>query len=189
MLQPNYEKFADEVKGKKIWVSVDETTDVMGRMIGNVVIGILSAEGAGKTYLLNSVHLEHTNHATMCTLFLDSIKLLGDSFDAKTQILLLVTDGVAYMLLFGKTIKDIYPKIIHVTCLDHALHRLCETIRLLYSDVNELISNGKKIFRKSPSRIQKFKTLAPGVPLPPRPIVTRWGKYYKFQTSASFSNI
>ena len=110
MLQPNYEKFADEVKGKKIWVSVDETTDVMGRMIGNVVIGILSAEGAGKTYLLNSVHLEHTNHATMCTLFLDSIKLLGDSFDAKTQILLLVTDGVAYMLLFGKTIKDIYPK-------------------------------------------------------------------------------
>ena len=42
MLQPNYEKFADEVKGKKIWVSVDETTDVMGRMIGNVVIGILN---------------------------------------------------------------------------------------------------------------------------------------------------
>ena len=79
---------ADEVKGKKIWVSVDETTDVMGRMIGNVVIGILSAEEAGKTYLLNSVHLEHTNHATMCTLFLDYIKLLGDSFDAKTQFAL-----------------------------------------------------------------------------------------------------
>jgi hypothetical protein len=28
---------ADEVKGKKIWVSVDETTDVMGRMIGNAL--------------------------------------------------------------------------------------------------------------------------------------------------------
>lgn len=107
---------ADKVKGKKIWVSVDETTNVMGRMIGNVVIGILSAKEAGKTYLLNSVHLEHTNHATMCSIFFDSIKLLGDSFDAKTQILLLVTDGVADMLLFGKTIKDIYPKIIRVTC-------------------------------------------------------------------------
>lgn len=164
---------ADERKGKKIWVSVDETADVMVRMIRNVVIGILSAEEAGKTYLLNSVHLEHTNHATMCTLFLDSIKLLEDSFEAETQILLLGTDGVTYMLLFGKTIKDIYPKIIHVTCLDHGFHRLCETVRILYSDVNELISNGKKIFRKSPSRIQKFKTLAPGVPLPPRPIVTR----------------
>jgi len=32
------QEIADEVKGKKIWVSVDETTDVMGRMIGNVVV-------------------------------------------------------------------------------------------------------------------------------------------------------
>ena len=69
-------------------MSVDETTDVMGRMIGNVVTGILSAEEAGKTYLLNSVHLEHTHHAIMCTLFLEYIKLLGDSFDAKTQFAL-----------------------------------------------------------------------------------------------------
>lgn len=99
----------------------------------------------------------------------------------------MVTDGAAYMFLFGKTIKDNYPNIIHVTCLDHGLQRLYETVRLFYSDVNELISNGEKILRKCPSRIQKFETLAPGVSLPPRPIVTR--KYSKFPISGSFSNI
>ncbi|EFX68276.1 hypothetical protein DAPPUDRAFT_330247 [Daphnia pulex] len=64
----------------------------------------VKAVKAGKTYFLNSVHLEHTNRATMCTLILDSIKLLGDSFDTKTYNLFIVTDGVAYMFLFGKTI-------------------------------------------------------------------------------------
>lgn len=48
------------------------------------------------------------------------------------------------MFLFGKTIKNIYPNIIHVTCLDHGLQRLYETVRLFYSDVNELILNGEK---------------------------------------------
>jgi hypothetical protein len=57
----------------------------------------------------------------------------------------MVTDGVAYMFLFGKTIKNIYPNIIHVTCLDHRLQRLYETVRLFYSDVNELILNGEKV--------------------------------------------
>ncbi len=60
----------------------------------------------------------------------------------------------------------------------HGFQRLYETVRLFYSDVNELISNGEKILRKCPSRIHKFETLAPGVSLPPRPIVTR--KYSKF---------
>jgi len=35
----------------------------------------------------------------------------------------------------------------------------------------------KKILRKSPYRVQLFKTLEPDLALPPEPIVTRWGTW------------
>lgn len=35
----------------------------------------------------------------------------------------------------------------------------------------------KKIFLKAPSRIQIFRNIAPNIPLPPEPILTRWGTW------------
>jgi hypothetical protein len=35
----------------------------------------------------------------------------------------------------------------------------------------------KKIFFKSPSRIQIYKETLPGLPLPPEPVITRWGTW------------
>jgi len=66
---------------------------------------------------------------------------------------------------------------IHVTCLAHALHRVAEEIRIHFPNVDELINNVKKVFLKAPSRIQIFKTMAPDIPLPPRPVLTRWGTW------------
>lgn len=37
---------------------------------------------------------------------------------------------------------------LHVTCLAHGLHRVADFIRSQFNDVNDLISNIKKIFRK-----------------------------------------
>ena len=69
----------------------------------------------------------------------------------------------------------LYPKMIHVTCLAHALHRVAEEFRGSYPEVDKLIANGKEIFIKSPLRVQKFKEETPTLPLPPQPIVTCWG--------------
>jgi hypothetical protein len=68
-----------------------------------------------------------------------------------------------------------YIKLIHVTCVAHALHSVCETIRVLYPNVDKLVANGEKIFVKSPGRIKLFKNKAPDTPLPPTPVITRWG--------------
>lgn len=93
------------------------------------------------------------------------------------RLLLLVTDSVAYMLSAGKTLKDIYPKLIHETCLAHGLHRVAEAVREQHPQVNKLISVGKKIFLKAPSRVAVFRKHLPGVPLPPEPVITRWGTW------------
>lgn len=42
---------------------------------------------------------------------------------------------------------------------------------------HQFISNAKKIFIKAPSRVDTFKTMAPGIPLPPQPILLRWGTW------------
>jgi len=44
---------------------VDETTDVEGQYVVNIVIGTLEAENSGKIFLLHSDVLEKINHSTI----------------------------------------------------------------------------------------------------------------------------
>ncbi|KAL4107962.1 hypothetical protein QTP88_018231 [Uroleucon formosanum] len=84
----------------------------------------------------------------------------------------------------GSTIQTLYPNIIHLTCLAHACHNVCEEVRAYYKNVDQLISEMKKTFLKCPKRIAVLKEKRPELPNPPRPIITRWGtwinavKYY-----------
>ena len=57
------------------------------------------------------------------------------------------------------------------------MHRVAEAIRVFYPEVDRLISNTKKVFYKAPSHIRIFRAIAPGIPLPPQPIITRWGTW------------
>lgn len=103
-----------------------------------------------------------------------------DQFESNVQnVLILCTDSVAYMLLAGRILKNTFPNMKHFTCLAHALHRLSETIRLSYGQVDTLINNVKKIFLKSPNRVRIFKELYPNLPLPPEPVITRWGTWLR----------
>ena len=87
-------------------------------------------------------------------------------------MLLFLTDAAPYMVKAAKGLQVLYPKMIHTTCLAHALHRVAEDVRESYSDVDKFIANGKKIFVKAPLRLQKFKEEAPSLPLPPKPLLT-----------------
>ena len=66
------------------------------------------------------------------------------------------------------------PRMLHITCAAHALHRVAEDCRLMFPVVDELVGNRKKIFPESSARITLFWELAPGIPLPPRPVLYRW---------------
>lgn len=135
------------VKNHFLWVSIDETTDATGRYVANVIIGILDSEESisKQKYLLNTAVLDKANHCTIARLFEESIKSLGENFD-KDSILLFITDAAPYMMKAAKAIQTFYPKIIHLTCLTHSLHRVCEQIRGLYTNVIVLSLTLKKYF-------------------------------------------
>jgi len=71
------------------------------------------------------------------------------------------------MVKAGGAIKAFYDKMIHVTCLAHALHRVAEEVRRLFPSVDKLISSIKKVFLKCPSRIEIFRKVLSSINLPP----------------------
>lgn len=166
-----------DLADERIWVSIDETTDSTGRFIANIIVGALRPDSSARPYLLSSDVLGHTNHHTIARFFSESLTLLWPTGVKHDNVLLLVTDAAAYMIKAATGLKVLFPKMIHVTCVAHAMHRVAETIRAFYPEVDRLISNVKKVFNKAPSRIRKFNETAPGVPLPPQPVVTRWGTW------------
>jgi len=166
-----------KVVGKKIWVSIDETTDAEGRFIASVIIGTLLLDRAGDSFLLNLEHLQKTNHSTVCSVFENALYLLWPDGIRQNDVLLFLSDAAPYMTKAGDTLKVLYTKMVHVTCTSHGLHRTAEQIRIQFPKVDKLVANVKQVFKKAPYRVQKFHTDAPHIPLPPEPILTRWGTW------------
>lgn len=183
---PLYDRTINDIRaclaGKNIWISADETTDALGRYLTNVIVGSLDmhecAEDAKKsTFLLHSAFLEQTNHSTIVKTINDALQILWPEGIQYDQVLLFVSDAAPYMVKAGSTMKVLFTRMIHLTCLDHGLNRVCEKIREMFPLVNTLISSVKKVFVKAPTRRQAFFKKAAGLALPPEPIITRWGTW------------
>ena len=110
----------------KIWVSIDETSDVDGRFIANVV-GTLKREQPGEIFLLPFEVLERVNNSSIAVVFENAMNLLWP--DKVENVLLSVSDAAPYMIKAAKALQLLYPKMIHVTCLEHVLHRVAEEVR------------------------------------------------------------
>ena len=176
-----YKETLNEIRSavgdNNIWFSVDETTDSKGQAVANFIVGILSLESENKSFLLNSEVLERTNSETVATFVVDSLNILWNQSLHYDRVLLVVTDAAAYMVKAIKGLQILFPKVIHLTCLAHGLHRVAETVRGNFPSVDKLVGVVKRIYKKSPRRIRAFKEKFPSTPLPPSPVQTRWGTW------------
>lgn len=64
---------------------------------------------------------------------------------SEDKLLILTTDAARYMLKAARALSTFYPQMLHVTCVCHALHRVAEEIRSKFPDIDQLISNSKKV--------------------------------------------
>ncbi|KAF2905904.1 hypothetical protein ILUMI_00279, partial [Ignelater luminosus] len=93
------------------------------------------------------------------------------------RVKIFYSDAAPYMKKAATALKIFYPGMLHVTCIAHALNLVCEVIRKQYEDANSLISYTKKVFIKAPTRTELYKQVNPDIPLPPEPVLTRWGTW------------
>ncbi|XP_069700702.1 uncharacterized protein [Periplaneta americana] len=170
------QKIRDEIKDSSIWVSIDETPDKEGRLVGNVVIGLLS-EQYSERILLHCDVLEKCNNKTIVKLFNEAMGILWPKGIMYDNVLFFISDAAPYMVKAGQALSVVYPKLTHFTCVAHAFHRVAEVVRDNFPKVDLLISSVKKVFLKAPSRVNVLKEMYPEIPLPPKPILTRWGTW------------
>jgi hypothetical protein len=109
-LRKNY--YEDAVRGvrnnigdNKIWVSVDESTDIDSRCVANVIVGTLFADRPGNIFLLHSEVLDKVSHTTIAILFDSAMKMLWKDEVKRDRILLFVTHAAPYMLKAAKGLK------------------------------------------------------------------------------------
>lgn len=133
------QKIRSYASEKKIWVSIDETTDVSGRYVANVIIGTLEINNPGKIFLLNSEVLDKANYATISRLFDTSLLILWPGVRRENDLIFL-SDTAPYMVKAGKSLKTFYPKMEHITCVAHGLHRHIEYVKKLDYYFQKLIS-------------------------------------------------
>ncbi|KAI4466610.1 hypothetical protein MML48_2g00007941 [Holotrichia oblita] len=152
----NYVKSA--VKNEKLWLTMDQTTDTKKNSIVSILVRVLSSTGPSHPYLLVCKRLQKcTSEAVynVLTRTLENFDILPE------QVIIMITDGVEIMLRTGLLFKAIQPKLLHITCLLHALHLVEDTIRESYSDVDQLIG-----------RIKLFHSRYPGIPKPSHPPIS-----------------
>lgn len=169
-------KIRDSIGENYVWISVDETTDKCGRYIANLIVGKMSEDELPTSHLLACKQLEQTNHATIARFINTALLTLWPNGNGE-KVLSLVTDAAAYMIKAGEHLKIFYPNMLHLTCLIHGLNRIAEKIRCRFHLVNTLISSVKKVFLKAPLRVEKYRKILGLVPLPPEPVITRWGTW------------
>jgi hypothetical protein len=129
--------------------TADETTDIQGRCLVNIIVGTLFSQQPSEQFLISSTFHNTVNAEKLCEKI---IKALQHNYECDvSKVLLFVSDAASVMLKTGKLLKNYFPNMLHLTCFGHGLHRICEFIRDSFPDINSLISLFKKNLLKSPS--------------------------------------
>ena len=67
-----------------------------------------------------------------------------------------LTDAARYMSLAGKTLKELYPSLMHVNCFVHLLHKCAMRVRAHFKNIDEVIATIKAVTIKSKNYKKNF---------------------------------
>jgi hypothetical protein len=117
-------KIRNNVRKNKIWVSIDETSDVDGRFVANVVVGTLKHEQPGEIFLLACEVLERVNNSSIVLVFDNAMNLLWRDKVERENVLLFVSDAAPYMI---KAAKALFHSFIHSFIRSSIYQYRCES--------------------------------------------------------------
>eukprot|EP00095_Tigriopus_kingsejongensis_P011962 maker-scaffold476_size161517-snap-gene-0.44 protein:Tk11962 transcript:maker-scaffold476_size161517-snap-gene-0.44-mRNA-1 annotation:"PREDICTED: uncharacterized protein LOC100897181" len=125
-------KIKSKLLNKDLVVQVDETTDLQGRSMTAVLVSPLDGQTLERPFLIHVMDVVNNNNVTLQQAVVKALHgLMGDDLDYD-RVRLFLTDGAAYCLKAGRGLLALFPNLIHVTCLAHALSRVAEVARTTY---------------------------------------------------------
>ncbi len=117
------DKIKEKLVGRFLFVAIDESPGSLGRPMCMVLAGPLYGEFLERPYLIDLVNLGATNNKTVQQFDNSALfKLLSDDLNYKL-VRLFNTDGAPYCVKAVKSLKALYPNMIH--CLSHQWPQPC----------------------------------------------------------------
>ena len=147
----------------------DETKNRHFQSVAAILVGAVNSPA--KPSLLALKIIDKVNGDTASQFLTEYFYQNGFKTD---QFRVFVTDGAAYCLKAGRTLKCIFPQLRHLTCVSHATHLSMEDVRKRSNKADRCIASLKAALSKCTERRGSFP-----VAMPPWPILTRWGTWVK----------
>ena len=157
-------RIRNAVYDKRIFVVVEEST-LSGTQYLKILVG--SLETPHVSYLYDCQPLKCVPISNIIAQAVDNaVRNLGIN---KYFFCLLLSIAAKYMITAGITLKSLYSKLFHVTCVAHLLHNCAMKIKPHFEDVDQLIAKVKAVTIKNKTRQAKFSAIG----YPSQPISTR----------------
>ena len=162
------------LRDKKIFFIVDEAEVAKQKYI-SVLVGSLDAPN--QTFLVNCHPLDSGRNVNSCIILHTVDDILRQLEIKRENFSLLLTDAARYMSSAGKTLKELYPSLMHVTCVAHLLHNCAMRVRAHLKNIDEVIATIKAATIKNNDRKKDFHDA--GLPSPPDLIISRWATWLR----------
>ena len=167
-------QFQELLRDKKIVLIVDEAEIAKQKYI-SVLVGSLDAPN--HTFLVDCHALDSGSNVNSSIILHTVDDILRQLEIKREKFSLFLTDAARYMSLAGKTLKEFYPSLMHVTCVAHLLHNCAMRVRAHFKSIDEIIATIKAATIKNKDRKKDFHDA--GLPSPPDPVITRWATWLR----------
>ena len=164
------EQIQELLRDKKIFLIVDEVEVAKQKYI-SVLVG--SVDAPNQTFLVNCHPLDSDRYVNSSIILHTVDDILRQLEIKRENFSLFLTDAARYMSSAGKTLKELYPSLMHVTCVAHLLHNRAMRVRAHFKNIDEVIATIKAATIKNKDRKKDFHDA--GLPSPPDPVITRMG--------------
>ena len=167
-------KFKNYFVTKIFFLIVDEAEVAKQKYI-SVPVGSLDAPN--QTFLVNCHPLDSGRNVNSSIILhtvddiLRQLEIKHESFS------LFLTDAARYMSSAGKTLKELYTSLMHVTSVAHLLHNCAMRVRAHFKNIDEVIATIKAATIKNKDRKKDFHDA--GLPSPPDPVITKWATWLR----------
>ena len=168
------EQIQELLRDKNIFLIVDEAEVAKQKYI-SVLVGSLDAPN--QTLLVNCHPLDSGRNVNSSIILHAVDDILRQLEIKRENFSLFLTDAARYMSSAGKTSKELYPSLMHVTCVAHLLHNCAMRVRTHFKNIDEVIATIKAATIKNKDRKKDFHDA--GLPSPPDPVITRWATWLR----------
>lgn len=173
--QTTLQKIKNYIGTHPIYFVIDETTNACSRSVLNVLVGRLDGTPS-KPLLLSTIFSERANNTTVQQAVNKACAILYGPDIPYEKVWFIISDQAPYMLKAVRGLKELFPNLKHLTCLIHALNRVCDLIKESNDDINKLIASMKSALLKSNERRQQYREVCK-IQLPPNVIEIRWNTW------------